>query len=74
LEKGIKWSRVPLRWRQTKGKGGLGRGSEDKKEAGGEVGVGHAVEVHASCVAPLRKMTMKGKKIGFWLEFDWVKT
>jgi hypothetical protein len=43
----------------------LGRGSEDKKGAGGEVGVGHAVEVHTSCVTPLRKMTTKGKRWAF---------
>jgi hypothetical protein len=52
----------------------LGRGSEDKEGAGGEVGVGHAVEVHASCVTPLRKMTTKGKKMGLIKYFGWSLT
>jgi hypothetical protein len=49
----------------------LGRGLEDKEGAGGEVGVGHAVEVHASCMTTLMKMTTKGKKDGlFFLKME----
>jgi hypothetical protein len=41
----------------------LGRGSEDKEGVGGEVGVGHAVEVHASCVTTLRMMTTRERAV-----------
>jgi hypothetical protein len=67
-----------------------GKGHGDLRErlgfAGGDLRIrresrwegwrGRAVEVHASCVTPLRKMTRKGKKDGLgkvlWMEFDWV--
>jgi hypothetical protein len=43
----------------------LGRESEDKGGAGGEVGVGRAVEVHASCVTPARKRTSSQGKVAW---------